>query len=122
MERDGSTIVTRATVVLSEVIKGEVNSNTVTVEYQGGEVGEIGLKVSDAPTLTKGEDVILFLKPDKETRVGLIRSIVGRAQGKYTIGNDGIARKMGFAVIDKKDVIDNNIPVNELVDKIRAVR
>jgi len=119
---DGSAIVTRATVVVSEAIKGKVRDSRVTVEYKGGEVGEVGMRVSDSPALRKGENVILFLKPDKETRVGLIRSIVGRAQGMYSIGNDGIARKMGFTVMDRKNAIDNDIPVSELVDKIRAVR
>jgi len=119
---DGSTIVTRATVVVSEAIKGKARDSRVTVEYKGGEVGEVGMRVSDTPSLKKGENVILFLKPDKETRTGLIRSIVGRAQGKYSIGNDGVARKTGFTVMERKDAIDNDIPVNELVDKIRAVR
>jgi len=119
---DGSSIVTRATVLVSEAVKGKVRDSRVTVEYKGGEVGDVGMRVSDTPSLRKGENVILFLKPDKETRAGLIRSIVGRAQGMYSIGNDGIARKTGFTVVRGKDVIDNSLPVNELVDRIRAVK
>jgi len=120
--QDGSSIVTRATVGVAEVIKGDLNKDEVIVEYEGGEVGEIGLKVSDSPSLIKGENVILFLESKKETRGGLIQKIVGKAQGKYSIGEDGIARKMGFKVIEGKDVIDNSLPVNELLDRIRAVK
>jgi len=118
----GDRIVTRATVAVEEIIRGDLNEGQVVVEYEGGEVGEIGLKVSDSPSLKKGENVILFLEPNEETRGGLIRKIVGKAQGKYSIGEDGIARKLGFEVVRGKDVIDNSLPVNELVDRIRAVK
>ncbi len=118
----GDRIVTRATVAVEEIIRGDLNEGQVIVEYEGGEVGEIGLKVSDSPSLIKGENVILVLEPKKETRDGLIRKIVGKAQGKYSIGEDGIARKIGFKVIRGKNVIDTRLPVNELVDRIRGVK
>ena len=119
----GDEIVTRAVVAVKEVIRGGVNKEEqVIVEYEGGEVGKIGLKVSDSPTLGKGENVVLFLKPFKETKTGLIRRIVGKAQGKYTIGEDGIARKAGFDILKGEDAVENNLPVNELVNRIRAVK
>ena len=118
----GRSIVTRATVAVDEIIRGNLNENQVIIEYEGGEVGEIGLKVSDAPSLMKGENVILFLETKNDTRGGLIRKIVGKAQGKYSIGADGVARKMGFTVVRGKNAIDNSLPVNQLVDRIRAVK
>ena len=119
----GDEIVTRADVAVKEIIRGGLNNEKqLTVEYEGGEVGDMGLRVSDSPTLKKGENVVLFLKPFKETKTGLVRKIVGKAQGKYAIGEDGIARKEGFNLLKGQDAVENNIPVNELVNRIRAVR
>ncbi|MDZ7698923.1 MAG: hypothetical protein U5R49_19020 [Deltaproteobacteria bacterium] len=66
---DGSSIVTRATVLVSEAVKGKVRDSRVTVEYRGGEVGDVGMRVSDTPSLKKGENVILFLEPEKEKKL-----------------------------------------------------
>lgn len=120
---DGKTIITRATIIITNILKGEAISNMVTVEHEGGEIGEIGLRVSDVSPLNAGEDVILFLnKSAKSKIIGDVHEIVGKAQGKYIISNDGIARKGGFSVIKGESAIDNNISVDELIDKIRKVR
>ncbi len=119
----GDKIVTMVAVAVKEVIRGDLNNERqVIVEYEGGEVGEIGLRVSDSPTLIKGENVVLFLELLDETKNGLRCKIVGRAQGKYSIGKDGIARKAGFDAVRGENVVDNNIPVNELVDRIKDAR
>lgn len=119
---DGKTIFTSASILVSENIRGRVLQRRITIEYEGGEIGDIGLKVSDVVPLKKGEKVLLFLKSGKGKRDGIVYNIVGKAQGKYTIGNDRIARKRGFSLISGEDVIDNNIPVDELIKKIREVR
>jgi hypothetical protein len=109
--------------MITNILKGETISNMITVEYEGGEIGEIGLRVSDVSPLKTGEDVILFLNKSTEGRkMGDVHNIVGRAQGKYTISKDGIAGKSGFSVISGESTIDNNIPVDELIDKIRRVK
>ena len=59
---DGKTIFTTAIVVVTDVIKGRSVGRKIEVEYPGGEVGGIGLKVSDEPAMEKGEKVLLFLK------------------------------------------------------------
>ena len=119
----GDEIITRADVAVKEIIRGGFNHERhLIVEYEGGEIGDIGLRVSDSPTLIKGENVVLFLKLLKETKNGLLCKIVGRAQGKYSIDQDGIARKTGFNVLKGKEAIENDIPVNELVSRIRAVK
>ena len=120
---DGKTIITRANIMITDTLKGETISNMITVEYEGGEIGDIGLRVSDVSPLKTGEDVILFLNKSAESRkIGDVHNIVGRAQGKYTISKDGIAGKSGFSVISGESKIDNNIPVDELIDKIRRVK
>jgi hypothetical protein len=119
---DGKRIVTRATVEVDEVVKGNRNHSEIIVEYEGGEIGEIGLKVSDSPSLVSGENVILFLKEIGEARGASINNIVGKAQGKYSIGEDGIVRKTGFELLKGNNVIDNAISVDEIVGKIKAIK
>lgn len=127
---DGKTIVTRASVKITDTLRGETVSDTITIEYAGGEVGDVGLRVEDVSPLKKGEDVILFLKKSSPGSAASAESgttedvhrIVGKAQGKYTIGKDGIAEKSGFSVIGGKSVMDNKLPVDELMNKIRGVK
>ena len=120
--KDGKTIFTSVTISKTDVIKGRNIQKRIIVEYEGGEIGEIGYRVSDVEPLRKGEKVILFLKLGKSKKDGIVFNIVGKGQGKYTIGNDGIARKGGFSIISGEEVIDNNIPVEVLVNKIKKVK
>jgi hypothetical protein len=119
---DGTSIVTTASVVVEEVVRGQVVYQRVTVEYAGGEIGEVGLKVSDVSPLERGEKVLLFLKPVKGKKDGRAYSIVGKGQGKYTVGHDGIARKKGFSLNARREVVDNDTPVEKLIQKIRNVK
>jgi len=120
--RDRKIIFTRATIKIHAVIKGRAADRSIVVEYKGGEVGSIGMRVSDAVSLKKGERVLMFLKSGVSYKNGKIFNIVGKAQGKYTISDDGIAQKSGFSAADGKGVIDNNIRVDELIKKIKGVR
>jgi len=119
--KDGKIIFTSAYIVIDNVIKGPAQAN-ITVEYEGGEIGDIGLKVSDESPLLKGEKVILFLKSGKSKKDGVAYNIVGKSQGKYVIDAYGIATKSGFSIVDKEENIDNNLPVDELIEKIREVK
>lgn len=119
---DGSTIYSSASIIIDDVIKGEIAQEKIIVEYEGGEVGDISLRVSDVSPLKKGETVILFLKSGKSKEVGVVHNIVGKAQGKYVIGKDGIARKSEFSIVSGEGLVDDNIPLDELIDKIRRVK
>ena len=112
-------IVTIATIAIHEVIKGRSVTKTVRIIYEGGEVDGMGMRVSDAAELIAGEKVLLFLNHGHQKSDSAEYEIVGKAQGKYTIGKDNIARKKGFAVVDRKEVIDNDIPVSTLIEKIK---
>jgi hypothetical protein len=118
---DGTTIYTSATVLIQRVIRGKTAQTRVVVEYQGGEVGRDGLKVSDVAEMEEGEKVLLFLTRGKSFQAGFAFHTVGKAQGKYTVGDDGIARKKGLFLGKDKEVIDNDIPVNDLIEKIQRV-
>jgi hypothetical protein len=120
--KDGKTIFTKAFIVVNEIIRGRTLQKRIIIEYEGGEIGDIGLKVSDVVPLEKGERVLLFLKSGKSRGDGFVYNIVGKAQGKYSIDKERIARKRGFSVIRGEDIIDNNIPLDELIKKIREVR
>lgn len=119
--KDGKTIFTGAYIVVRSVIRGAIAQANITVEYEGGEIGDRGLMVSDEPTLEIGEKVILFLKSGKSKKDGSIYKIAGKSQGKYVIDEDGIARKSGFRIVKGEEAIDNNISVDELIEKIRGI-
>ncbi len=123
---DQSLIITKATVTVEKVVLGRTLQKEVTVEYIGGEIGDVGLGVSDEVQLIPGERVLLFLQSGTsklKKRVSAY-SVVGHAQGKYRIDADGIAGKSGFTVLTRQDAerIDNNIPLQKLIDKIRSFR
>jgi len=119
---DGKTIFTTAIVVVTEVIKGQPGSQKVDVEYPGGEVGDIGLRVSDEPVMKKGEKVVLFLKRGIKPIEKNKYKLVGKGQGKYSIGSDGVARKEGFSLVEDTKQIDTEIPIDALIEKIRRVK
>jgi hypothetical protein len=126
---DGKSIVTRAIVVINETVKGQAQGDRVVVEHEGGEVGGVGLKVSDIAPLVKGSDVVLFLKGgasrtplSAQGATQRVYHLVGKSQGKYTVGDDGIARKSGFSVMGGEGAVDNNISRQELIEKVRSAK
>ena len=119
---DGKTIFTTAIVVVREVIKGRSVSHKIEVEYPGGEVGDIGLRVSDEGGLEQGEKVLLFLKHGIRPGGTHKYNLVGKGQGKYSIGQDGVARKKGFSLAGDTKQIDTEIPLEALIEKIRRVK
>ena len=59
---DGNIIRTRVTLAIQQIVAGNLEDKTVTVVYDGGVVGKIGLKVSHGVRLPKGQKALLFLK------------------------------------------------------------
>ncbi len=115
---DRATIVTTAVLAVTDVVKGQSAGRRIEVRIPGGEVGDIGFKVSDEPRMEPGERVLVFLTraagPDDSNGYRL----VGKGQGKYTIGPDGIARKKGFTLAGKTRSVDAEIPLGALIEKI----
>lgn len=117
---DKKSITTTAVIRVQEVIKGMPVRKKIQVIYLGGQVGDIVMRVSDEAPLHKGERVLLFLSTEKQLSGGAACRIEGRAQGKYTIGEDLIARKRGFSIEADDEHTDNNVPVETLIKKIRG--
>lgn len=112
-------ISTTAVITVQEVLKGKTVPKKIQVTYPGGEVGDIGMMVSDEAPLHKGERVLLFLSQENQLSGGSAYRISGRAQGKYLIGDDLIARKRGFSVTAGDEDLDTTIPLETLKEKIR---
>ena len=118
---DHKSIVTRANIVVSEVIAGEVKEQIVMVEYPGGEVDGIGLKVSDIATLKTGENVVLFLRRMKNLAgEAQVLQIVGEAQGKYSVA-EGMAVKGDFTVAGPNTKVQYTVSVEDLKREVRKI-
>jgi hypothetical protein len=85
-------------------------------------VGDIGMRVSDAALMRPGEEVLLFLVADSKERGPATYGIFGKSQGKYTVDRqEGMATKSGFALASNAETVDNRLPLEVLIGKIRAV-
>ena len=84
------TLVTLATVSVSETLKGGAESGSLTVVLPGGIDANrqvpVAVSYPGAPRMTPGEDVFLFLNSDVD--YGLGYNVAGFAQGKFSIVND----------------------------------
>lgn len=87
---DPRTLVTVATVAVSERLKGEVG-DTITVALPGGidanRAIPIAVTYAGAPQMRDGEDVFLFLSYDDAISNGY--TVIGFSQGKFSIVDDG---------------------------------
>lgn len=84
------TLVTLATVSVSERLKGEAG-DTISVAIPGGADANrrfpVAVTYAGAPQMRNGEDVFLFLGRDEELSSGL--TVLGFSQGKFSIVDDG---------------------------------
>lgn len=122
---DRSGIVTEVTLDVKETLLGE--TNRVTFLYPGGVVGQVGLRVSDMPAVTNGQEVLVFLRQPnpsvaRRSRLGPDRAsrpvLVGSAQGLWQV-KGGRAVKDGFSVAGEAGMIDRDVDVKELKSRIR---
>ena len=84
---------------------GEVQE--IIVKVPGGEVGGIGLKVSDTPQFREGEEVFLFLRSE-EVPVFLV---AGLFQGKYTIEEGRV----------KNRILGLEVPLDSFISQIKGI-
>ena len=105
---EGTLIYTYVTIFVGQYVKalsGQGQIEEIMVKVRGGEVGDIGLKVSDTPQFRQGEEVFLFLRMEKLP----LFSVTGLFQGKYTI-EDGRARN---------NILGVEIPLDSLISQIK---
>jgi hypothetical protein len=119
---DETEIITLATVVVEEVLKGSLRGSSVSVEYVGGEVGGLRLAVSDQVSLRAGEEVALFLNKGTKKAERDVYRVIGRAQGKYGIDEEGTARREGFKVLKDDESRDDVMPLSALKERIRNAK
>jgi hypothetical protein len=91
----GRTLVTLATIQVSEVLKGSAGSQ-VTVALPGGVDSNrrfpVAMTYPAAPVILQQENVLLFLTP--EDLVANSYSIVGFSQGKYSLAETPQGKKV----------------------------
>ncbi len=75
-------IYTYSTLYVEKYIKGGEGQETLTIITEGGSKWGFNVWMEDAPTFTKNETVLVFLK-----RAGRDFSVMGWAQGKYIVEN-----------------------------------
>lgn len=83
------TLVTLATVSVSESLKGAESGNLTVVLPGGIDANRkipVAMSYPGAPRLTPGEDAFLFLTSDTDTGMGY--NVTGFSQGKFSIVND----------------------------------
>ncbi|MFY0530289.1 hypothetical protein ACN28I_46365 [Archangium gephyra] len=80
---DGRRIVTDVEIQVTEALKGTSGQagSTVLVTQPGGQVGDIGQRVSGLAAFTPGEEVVVFLERRGKTAF----RVSGMAQGKYQV-------------------------------------
>ncbi len=82
---DRSTIVTDVTLVIEESWVGTMPAGApLRLQVEGGEVGDLGVRVEHQPTFRLGEESVLFLASDASFRL----RVNALEQGKYTIVGD----------------------------------
>ena len=113
--------------------KGRVH-DSVVVRTLGGEVGNVGMKVSGTAKFTLGEEVVVFLRADALDATQY--QVIGMSQGKLTVERaekggavavpsvEGLAFAKpgadGKMMIDPTKVDEGRIPLGVLRDRIRA--
>ena len=82
---DRATIVTDVTLAVVETWAGDLTpGNSIVLQVQGGEVGEMGIRAEHQPVFAMGEEAVIFLKATPSARW----RVYGLEQGKYTVLED----------------------------------
>jgi len=138
---DGNKIITTAEVRVSAVVKGNERyknkkGGVVEVEYEGGEIGDIGYKRADVSILNQGDHVFMFLKPGSAEYPGaqakgrrnsvapedMPHTIVGLGQGVYKIDRAGMAKKGEFSIVSGHEKVKPSLRIEELTRMVKGVK
>jgi hypothetical protein len=78
-DEKAATIFTYVEVHVEERLKGDLAEDFVVIKHRGGEIGNIGLLVSDEPHFFLGERVEVFLKRDESGYFSVVGGVDGKA-------------------------------------------
>ena len=124
---------TYAELEVLESIHGRPAGATLVVRTLGGEVGDIGMRVSGTASFRVGEEVLVFLRADPVDAERF--QVVGMSQGKYTIDRSGeapvaVASVAGLAfaqrdasgklAVEERPGDDRALPLATLVARVKA--
>jgi hypothetical protein len=119
---DGMRIFTRFEVRTSAVLRGKAPASAFVV-VPGGVVGRIGQRVDAAPTLTLGEEIVLFLQRSSDDTF----VVTALAQGKFSVFGT-VARPdlsnltfVGTSVRPGERRVED-MPVAELERRVRSTK
>jgi len=124
------TLVTMATVSVTETIKGTEASNLTVVLPGGADVNRkfpVAVSYPGAPRLTPGEDVFLFLSSDPDFSGNY--TVAGFSQGKFSIVNDEDGEPLVSRDLTRMQLQSNNgvrrgganaTPLSSFKDQVRG--
>ncbi len=131
--KDGRLIVTQVVLEVDEAYKGGLERGNIVLEFVGGEVGDVGLKVSDMVSLEENEQVIVFLQSSQakadlgatvqnllpnQGQDAAVYGILGNAQGKYSLSG-GVASRSGYATVGGSSSAQSTLTTDELLNLIK---
>ena len=106
---DNSRIMTRVTIRVDEFVKGDQSGDEITVSHWGGEIGEVGELYSHTPRFAENEQVLLFVKKDKEENLRVCHG----SEGKFRIQEDTTTK---FKRVDNKSLDDLKAEIRAFIE------
>lgn len=101
-------IYTKTTLQVDESLKGAENQLSLEITTLGGEVGDVGEIYTHMPTFEAEEEVLVFLKADKDKKG---YQVMNGEEGKIPLRDDSAA---------KGKVTGSNVKFDVLKSKIRG--
>lgn len=100
-------IYTKVTLSVDECMKGDPAVQSIELRQPGGEIGEIGEFYSHTAKFAEEEEVLLFVKKDKQNNLRVCRGI----NGKFPIKLNQLTRQ----------VMTNNRPIDTVKLEIQKI-
>ena len=126
---ENKVIKTRARLRVERVLAGQVSSREITVVYDGGVVGKIGLRVSHGVRLPKGQKGILFLVEGMTGYQVLddmdgVFFVVTSPEGEVVVPEALLTTRPGTLIKSLRETAGNNqgVPLQAFIQHIRALR
>jgi hypothetical protein len=129
---DKRLILTVVTVRTQETMRGDLMGPEIILEFPGGTMGDLSLKVTDMPSFTPKEEVLIFLRAiqniaDTSHSFTVAQNffpsyeVFGKAQGKCSISADGMATKSGYEIVDGEIDSEKSISLESLKKQIKTI-